>query len=79
MAAQRLDDSIGRPVTRQLDRYYEVLAQANAVTRLVEQQDALAANKLRPFLLRIYTQDALVRGMNFQTKLPASWAVWVAS
>jgi outer membrane protein TolC len=71
-----LDDAPCRDLTRQLDRYYEVIGDADAAYKLVENQDQLAPEKLRPFLLQLYTQDVLVRGTAFQKKLPLSWAVW---
>jgi len=71
-----LDDSLGRPITRQLDRYYEVLADADAASKRVEQQEQLAPDKLRAVLLKLYTTDRLVRGTEFQKKLPASWQTW---
>jgi hypothetical protein len=71
-----LDDTPARPITRQLDRYYDVLAQSDAAYKLMEQQDQTAPEKLRSVLLQIYTQDPLVLGTTFQKKLPASWALW---
>jgi hypothetical protein len=71
-----LDDSPARPITKQLDRYYEILAQSDAAFKLLEQRDQLAPEKLRGSLLQLYTQDPLVRGMPFQKKLPVSWSAW---
>jgi hypothetical protein len=71
-----LDDTPARPITRQFDRYYEVLGDSDAVYKLVEQQEELAPDKLRTFLLEVYTKDPLVRGTEFQKKLPPSWEVW---
>ncbi len=72
----QLDDTPARPITRQLDRYYEVLADADAAFKVVDQQELLAPAKLRPFLLRLFTQSDLVRGTRFQEKVPPSWALW---
>jgi len=71
-----LDDSPGRPITRQLDRYYEALAEADAAYKRVEKQEQLAPDKLRAFLLQLYTTDPLVRGTEFQKKVPTSWEAW---
>ncbi len=71
-----LDDAPIRPVTRQYDRYYEVLSQSDAATKLVEQQEILPAEKLRPFLLQLYTENALVARTEFRAKLPLSWSAW---
>jgi hypothetical protein len=71
-----LDDSPARPITKQLDRYYEILAQSDAAFKGLEQREQLEPAKLRGSLLQLYTQDPLVRGMPFQKKLPVSWSVW---
>jgi outer membrane protein TolC len=71
-----LDDSACRDLTRQLDRYYEVIADADAAYKLVEAQEHLVVDKLRPFLLQLYTQGKLTRGTAFAKKVPTSWAVW---
>ena len=71
-----LDDSPGRPITRQLDRYYEILDQSDALYKSIERQDQVPAAALRPFLQEALTKDALVRGTAFQQKLPSSWAGW---
>lgn len=71
-----LDDTPARPVTRQLDRYYEVIDDADAANRLIEEQGKLAPEKLRPFLLQTYTKDTLVRETEFAKKLPDAWAIW---
>jgi hypothetical protein len=71
-----LDDTLGRPITRQLDRYYEILAHADAAAKLVEQQEQLAPEKVRAFLLELFTTDPLVRGTKFQKELPPVWESW---
>jgi hypothetical protein len=71
-----LDDSLGRPITRQLDRYYEILDNSDAAAKLLERQEDLPPDKVRPFLLRQYSTNPLVRGTQFQKKLPVSWQVW---
>jgi hypothetical protein len=71
-----LDDAPARPITRQLDRFYELLDQSDAAFKLLEEQEQLAPEKLRGFLLKLYTQAPLVRGLPFQEKLPGSWAAW---
>ncbi len=60
-----LDDTPAQPITRQLDRYYEVLAESEAAYKLAEQQENLAPEKLRPFLMQLYTEDALVARHRF--------------
>ncbi len=71
-----LDDAPIRPITRQLDRYYSVLTEADAAARQVEPLQQLPAAKVRPALLRLYTTDPLVRGTEFQKKLPPAWQTW---
>jgi hypothetical protein len=71
-----LDDTTARPVTQQLDRYYQVIADADAAYKLVEKQDQLPPGKLREFLREVFTKDVLVRGTPFQKKLPATWDAW---
>jgi Outer membrane efflux protein len=71
-----LDDTESREITRQLDRYYAVIADSDAAYKLMEHQEQLAPDKLRAFLLDTYTNNLLVQGTEFQRKLPASWAVW---
>ena len=71
-----LDDSQARSITRQLDRYYEVLAEADVVYKLVDKQDQLAPDKLRGEFLKITATEPLFRGTAFQKKLPDSWQVW---
>jgi hypothetical protein len=71
-----LDDSSCRAITRQLDRYYEVITDSDAAAKLLEKQESLAPEKLREFLLKTFTTDILVRGTDFQKKLPPSWAAW---
>src|SRR5262249_30231053 len=68
-----LDDSLARPITSQYDRYYKVLADADAANKLIEKQRDLPPAQLRPFLRRIFTEDPLVRGTEFRTKLPPQW------
>ena len=72
-----LDDASARPVTRQMDRYYEVLSESDAAYKLVEQQETLAPEKLRAVLLQFYTSEPLVAGTKFREKIPPSWAAWV--
>jgi outer membrane protein TolC len=69
-----LDDTPARPITRQFDRYYQVLAESDAAYKLVEAQDTLDPGKLRAFLLELYTTNPLVRGTEFQKKLPPAWS-----
>ena len=71
-----LDDAPARPITRQFDRYYEVMAQSDAAYKLAEQQELLPADKLRSFLLQLYTENPLVRKTAFRKKLPVSWNAW---
>jgi hypothetical protein len=71
-----LDAGVCCDLTRLLDRHYEVLGEAEAVCQLVAAQEALAPQKLRPFLLGILSKDNLVRGTSFPKKLLASWDRW---
>jgi hypothetical protein len=71
-----LDDTPARPITRQFDRYYEVLADADAAAKLVERQEELAPEKLRALLLEIYTNHRLVQGTEFQKKIRPIWEGW---
>lgn len=73
-----LDDTPARPITRQYDRYYEVIADSDAAIDLVQKQEQYAPDKLRPFLYQMFTEDALVRGTKVQKELPAAWIKWVA-
>jgi hypothetical protein len=70
-----LDDAPARPITRELDLYYEILAEADAAGKRLEAQQDLPANQLRAYLLRLFTTDPLVRGTAFRKKLPGSWEV----
>jgi hypothetical protein len=71
-----LDDASCRAITRQLDRYYEVIGDSDQAYKLIEAQEKLEPDKLRAFLREQYTKNLLVQGTNFQKKLPASWEVW---
>jgi hypothetical protein len=71
-----LDDSPARPITRQLDRFYDVLAESDTAYKRVDVQEQLPAEQLRAFLLKAYTTDPLVRGTEFQKKVQASWQAW---
>jgi outer membrane protein TolC len=71
-----LDDSPARAITLQLDRYYQVIEDSDAAYKLIEKQDQLAPDKMRGFLLETYTGNVLVRGTQFQKKLPVSWSTW---
>jgi hypothetical protein len=68
-----LDDSPARPITRQFDRYYAVIADSDAAYKLVETQDQLPPAKLREFLLNLYTTDPLVRGTEFRKQISPAW------
>ena len=72
----QLDDTPARPITRQLDRYYEIIHDSDLAVAALDQQETLAPAKLRPYLMRLFTKSALVRGMPFQEKVPKSWAQW---
>ena len=71
-----LDDTPARPITKILDRYYEVIDDATDVQLRVEKQESLEAQKLREMLAQIFAQDALVRGTEFVKNMPGSWANW---
>jgi hypothetical protein len=74
-----LDDSVARGLTRQYERYYDVLAQADAANKFVEQQSQLPSEKMRAFLLQFFTTVPLVQGTEFTKMLPRSWKVWGAA
>ena len=71
-----LDDTPARPITRQFDRYYEVIDDADAAYKLVEQQEQLPPDSA--CLLAADVHDAIrwSRDSAFQKKIPASWEVW---
>jgi hypothetical protein len=71
-----LDDSPARPITRQLDRFYDVVSESDAAVKRIEQQDRRARWQMRAFLLDVFTKDPLVKGTEFQKKLPVSWEIW---
>jgi outer membrane protein TolC len=71
-----LEDTPARDITRQFDRYYEVIDDADAAYKLVELQEQLPPNELRAFLLKLYTTHQLVQNTEFQKKLPGSWENW---
>jgi hypothetical protein len=71
-----LDDSLARPMTDQMNRYYEVYFQSKAAFNLVEQQEKLSPAELRAFLRRLFTTDPLVQGTPFQKKILPSWDAW---
>jgi hypothetical protein len=71
-----LDDTPGRPVTRQLDRYYEVLSDSDAATRRLDQLDAQPPAKVRAALAAVFTTDPLARGTAFQKTVTPSWDAW---
>jgi hypothetical protein len=71
-----LDDSLARPITQQLNRFYEVYFQSEAAFNLVEKQEKLPPQELRAFLRRLYTTDPLVRNTPFQKKVLPSWDAW---
>lgn len=71
-----LDDSACRAITRQLDRYYEVIGDSDVAYKLVEDQERLPPEKLRAFLEKTYTTHILVRGTDFQNKILPSWGTW---
>jgi hypothetical protein len=71
-----LDDTVARPITRQLDRYYAVIDDSDAAGKLLEQQEKLSPEKLRAFLMETFTAHALVRQTDFQKKIPVAWSRW---
>jgi hypothetical protein len=71
-----LDDTPGRPITAQYDRYYAVIADADAAFKELEKQDNLAPEKLRAFLRDIYTNSDLVRGTEFAKRIGPAWDTW---
>jgi hypothetical protein len=72
-----LDDSLARPITNQYDRYYRVITDSDAAYSLVEKQENLPPDRLREFLLRLYTRSDLVRGTAFSKTARPIWDSWV--
>jgi hypothetical protein len=68
-----LDDTPARPMTEQFDRYYAVLYDSDLAYKLVEAQEQLPPEKLRAFLLDVYSRSPLVRGTAFRKAIPATW------
>ena len=71
-----LEDSPAREITRQLDRYYAVITDSDTAYKAIEGKEDLAPEKLRAFLLEIFTRGPLVRDTKYQRTLPASWKAW---
>jgi hypothetical protein len=72
-----LDESPLRDLTRQLQRFAELLSQSEAARNEALQLDAPdAAGRIRQQLRRIYANTALVQGTRFQKEFPATWARW---
>ncbi len=77
-----LDDGPARPITHQLDRYYQVIDEADRAFKLIEKQDQLPPEKLRAFLLQAYSDgklNPLVGNSEFSKKVEASWNTWAKS
>jgi hypothetical protein len=68
-----LDDTLARPVTRQLDRYYKIIDDADLAFKDLEKQDELAPEKLRGFLRDLYQDSPLVRGTEFRKRIGPLW------
>lgn len=74
-----LDDTPARAITRQLDRYYQIINEADAAFKFIEKQDQLPAEKLRATLLQAYTDgklNPLVQDSEFSKKVEGSWKAW---
>jgi hypothetical protein len=71
-----LDDTPARPITRQFERYYEVLLQADTAFKLVDKQSQLPPEKMRAFLLEVFSKDPLVQGTEFRNKAAGTLARW---
>jgi outer membrane protein TolC len=69
-----LDDTPAREITRQFDRFYEVLYDSDLASKQVESQEDLPPEKLRAFLLDVFSRAPLVRGTEFQRTIPAMWS-----
>jgi hypothetical protein len=74
-----LDDTPARPMTAQFDRYYEVIYDSDAAFKRVESQEDLPPEKLRAFLMEIYTKSPLVRGTEFQKQVPIWWKAFAGA
>ena len=71
-----LDDAPARPITRQYDRYYAVISDAEAAYKKVEAMDQLTPAQMRAALVKRYTTDPLVRGTNFRKQIGPVWDTW---
>lgn len=77
-----LDDAPARPITRQLDNYYELIDQSGAANRKIERfekQELLSAKDLRSAITEILSdgkKSPLVRGTQFAIDFPKSWGIW---
>lgn len=71
-----LDDTLAKPITRVLDLYYDILVQSNKAHKIVDEQEKLAPEKLRPFLMKLFTTERVVKDTEFQKKIPQAWANW---
>ena len=65
-----LDDTLARPITRQLDRYYELVDEANATQQLIEKQTTLPPEKLRAYLLQVTPPTILSAARRFKRNCP---------
>ena len=72
-----LDDTPARAITTQLDQYYQVIDEADAIQLIIEKQETAPPEKLRGVLSQTFTNSPLVGGTEFAKKVPGSWAVWV--
>jgi hypothetical protein len=64
------------PLARHLKRFEEVRDQSDIALKRLEPQEDLAPDKLRDFLLRVFTTDPLVQGTRFRLKVQRAWAAW---
>lgn len=72
-----LDDAPVRPITRQLDRYDEVIKQSDVVRDTAGALvDPSLIPTMRQRLRRLLLDSPLVRGTRFQEQLPVRWARW---
>ena len=70
-----LDDTAARPMTRQFDRYYEVIDDADAAGRLIEKQEDLPPEKLRSSCSMCLPRMPWFTAPS-SPKMPASWDAW---
>jgi Outer membrane efflux protein len=68
-----LDDELARPITAQYDRYYALIDESSAASKLIQKQEDAPPAQMRAFLNKLFTSDPLVRGTDFKKRFPERW------